>query len=243
MKPEPENPISPEPEILLPTDQFWEEHKSSILGGAAILVVVGVLVIGWMVWSQSQRAAAEALFATASSPGQWQEVISKFPGTPAAEGSKLLLASALIESGERDRSDALYKEVIDRGGKYSLQSAAALGLAENAAFEEADSMELAEKFQQVAIRFPKSYAAPYALYSAGDILTRAGLDADAIRIYKNLAADYPSSPLARMASLQIQRLSTNLPPEAAAREMGGPSSITPDGRPADPSPPTEPSNP
>jgi len=197
-----------EEEVLLPTDEFWEEHKTKIIGGAIAFLVIAFAFIAWTGFQEKRKSDAIVAFAGASTPDAWRAVMKDFPGTPAANNSGLLLASTLREQGDLTASDAVYEELLAARRPFALQSAAALGLAQNAILrsnEQGYEQALAS-LQAVTTRFPSEYAASFALYTEGELLLRNNRQDDAIRIFRNLLMDYPDSLPGRMASMQLQQL-------------------------------------
>jgi predicted negative regulator of RcsB-dependent stress response len=209
--PVPANPptgTSLEEEMLLPTDEFWEAHKTKIIGGTVVFLVIAFSFIAWTGWQQKRKNDAMAAFAMAASPEAWRAVMQDFSSTPAAGNSGLLLAASLREEGDLAASDAVYEELLADRRPFALQAAAGLGLAQNAILraKDQDFAEAMASLQAVATRFPSEYAASYALYMEGDLLLRNERQQDAIRVFQNLLTDYPDSLPGRMASMQLQQL-------------------------------------
>jgi len=197
-------------DLMLPVDEFWEEHKAKIVGGVLLLLVVAAVFVGNIIWQHQQKVAAEELLATARSPDAWRQVMSSHPNTPAAGNAALLLAAAVREAGDLEASDAIYQNLLASNEKYPLQAAAALGLAENLQSVPGggDTAQVRSALQLVATGFPGTYVAPYALYSEGEMLQRNGRDQEAMVAFRALLADYPQSLLVPMAGMQLQQLST-----------------------------------
>jgi predicted negative regulator of RcsB-dependent stress response len=194
-------------ELILPADEFWEEHKVKIIGAvvAVLLLAIGGIVVA--AWQREQSAAARAAFAEASTVEDWRSLMERYRGTPIGQNSGLLLAAALREAGEIEASSQVYQELLELRGPFALQSAAALGLAQNDILQNTrPTASTLAALQAVATRFPDSYAAPYALYTEGDLLLRQGDTEAAQQVFRNLLTDYPNSVPGQMASMQLQRL-------------------------------------
>jgi TolA-binding protein len=73
-------------------------------------------------------------------------------------------------------------------------------------------------YQLVVTQYPKSYAAPFAAYSEGEILLRRFLRDEAQRSFNMVVTQFPQSPAARMASSQLARLGASQPPRASVAE-------------------------
>lgn len=204
-------------EIMLPSDEFWEEHKTKIIGAVVLVLVLAFAFIAWKGIEEKKRSEAMTAFANASQPEQWRAVMDQFPGTPAAQNSGLLLAAALRDQGDLPASDLVYNELLSAKKTFALQSAAALGLAQNQILRSSGGNidEAVSSLQSVATGYPGEYTAAYALYTEGDLLLSAGREEDAIRIFRNLLTDYPASLPGRMASMQLQNLAPAAEPAAA----------------------------
>ena len=221
---------------MLPSDEFWEENKFKIVAALLVLLVAAFGFIGWTAWQQSSIKAAGAAFSQAATPEEWREVLTKFAGTPVAENSGLLLAAALREQGNIEASDAAYEAVLAERKDFGLQSAAALGIAQNAILLAGGKPEPAavSALQAVWTRFPDSYAAPFALYLEGEMLIREGREAEAVQIFRNLLADHPNAVSGQIASMQMQRLA---PAITASEEAASATTPVIEGEPTELAPP------
>jgi predicted negative regulator of RcsB-dependent stress response len=203
-----QNPTPPaEEELLLPVDVFWEENKGKIIGAILAVLLLAFGGIGIAAWQREQNASARAAFAQASTVEAWRDLLTRYGGTPIGNNSGLLLAAALREQGDLTASSAVYQELLEGRGTFALQSAAALGLAQNDILSETSpTASTTEALQAVATRFPDGYATPYALYTEGDLLLRQGQSEQAQQVFRNLLTDYPDSVPGQLASMQLQRL-------------------------------------
>jgi hypothetical protein len=115
-------------------------------------------------------------------------------------------------------SSAVYEELLSqRGGHYALLPEAALGLAQNALLQAPpeDRTGAIESLREVAARFPGHAAAAIALLTEAEVLLTSKQEEEAIRVFRNLLADYPGSIPAQVASSQLQRLAPAVLPENA----------------------------
>lgn len=201
-------------EINIPSDLFWEENKFKILYGAAGILILALLVIGWVAWQKHQQNEAETLFSRATTPAEWRGVLTAFPNTPAAGNAALLLAANLRNAGSIKEANTIYQQLLEGGNSYALQSAAALGLAQNELLSADGKLtpEVMTALQATATRFPESYAAPFALYVEGNLLLQSGKNEEAMQVFRNLLADHPGSLPGQMASSQLQRLAPLIQP-------------------------------
>ena len=231
------NPLSPNPmdpmgeaNLLLPQDEFWENHKSKILAGVLAIVVVALGAVGVTAWQSKARSEAAAALAQASAPAEWRAVWEAHPRTPAGVNAALLLAAALRNEGDLPASSAVYEALLaQKGGIEALLPEAALGLAQNGLLQSPENPSAAvEAFREVAARFPGKPAAAVALLTEGEILVQAKQEAEAAAVFRNLMADYPGSIPARVASAQLQAIAPKLPTETAETAETAPKSDSSD---------------
>jgi len=189
----------------LPADLFWEKYKGAIIGGAVAAIVLAAGAAAWLIYSHNERIQSEALFANARTVEEYRAVADKYPGTPVAGNARLLLAAA--QRPNVAESTATYEELLAARPDYSLISSASLGLAGNAEIS-GDPAKVIEAYQQTAASFQDSYAAPYALYAAGELQLRIGQRAEALKTFRNLAGAYPETVSARLAQRQIEQLAS-----------------------------------
>ena len=71
---------------------LWLNHRGTLLGGVTGLAVLILIVLGTLAVNRSSRLASENLLSNATTESGWNEVISKYPRTPAAADAMLLLA-------------------------------------------------------------------------------------------------------------------------------------------------------
>lgn len=230
------NPLSPAPEDanFLPPDDFWDKHKGKILGGLVVLATIALAVVLALQWLESQKQAAMSDYARADSAEQWREIIQKYPGQPVAGNALLMLAAAERSAGQRKDAEALYADLQNEKPGYPLQALSALGLAEMTASEsEITPNQAATAFQNAAAAFPNSFVAPYASYTEASLYLNAGEVESASAGFRAVATDYPSSILARLSSMQLQRVAQAAPTAAlpAAEEPTAPAAPSGDAAP------------
>src|SRR5436309_16141872 len=79
-------PTAPPPsrDVALETRVFWERFKKEITA-ALIIVLLGVIgFTGYRFYSDRRAASASASLASAKSAQEYQQVIARYPNTPAA---------------------------------------------------------------------------------------------------------------------------------------------------------------
>ena len=216
-----ETPVLPSPQPLddssLKWELFWEKNKSAILGAVALLVLGGIGLCAWFVYSNLRNASAQKLLAEASGIEEYEAVIAKYPGTMPAADALMRLAAARREAGDLDKSTAAFQAFLEKFPDHELAGGALLGVGQN---QDASGKidEAVVTYQLVVTRYPQSYAAPFAAYAEGEILLRRFQRDEARRSFNMVLTQFPQSPAARLASSQLNRLGANQLPNASIAE-------------------------
>lgn len=190
---------------------FWEKNRNAIIGGVAAVIVIGIAVAIWLVASHNNRLAAEELFASAASPEGWNKVIEKYPGSMPAADAYFLLAQAQRNEGKIDESTATYEKFLASFPKHPLAGGASLGIAENQ--EMAGKLDEAlNSLRDIQTQYSNAYVAPVAILLESRIYVGQNKLEDARRTLNTLVTRYAQSPLARLASVQLQGINALLPP-------------------------------
>lgn len=216
-----ETPVIPTPlpidDPMLKWELFWEKNKSAILGAIALLVVGGIALGTWFIYSSLRSTAAQKLLASATGIEGYEAVVTQYPGSMPAADALLRLAAAQREAGDLKQSTAAFQKFLKKFPDHPLAGGALLGVAQN---QDAtgNSDAALTTYQQVVTQYPKSYAAPFAAYSEGEILLRRFLRDEAQRSFNMVVTQFPQSPAARMASSQLGRLGASQPPRASVAE-------------------------
>ena len=216
-----ETPVIPAPlpidDPMLKWELFWEKKKSAILGAVALLVVGGIALGSWFIYSSLRSTAAQKLLANATGIEGYEAVVTQYPGSMPAADALLRLAAAQREAGDLEKSTAAFQKFLEKFPDHPLAGGALLGVGQN---QDAtgNSDAALTTYQQVVTQYPKSYAAPFAAYSEGEILLRRFLRDEAQRSFNMVVTQFPQSPAARMASSQLARLGASQPPRASVAE-------------------------
>ncbi len=189
---------------------FWAKHQKTILVGAAALLIVVFAVAFWLFTTHKSRLAAEALFAEASTPEAWREVIARYPRSMPAVNARFLLADSLRRDGKLGESDDAYRAIIAEFPKHPLAGGARLGLAENLGLE-GKTTEMVAALKELQAVASSSYAAPFAALLEGRVLMREGKLVEARRVFTTLISTYQTSPAAAMAGEHLEDILPLLP--------------------------------
>jgi len=192
--PEADQEIAPPSGVEL----LWLKHRGTLLGVIGALVVILVITLGVIVSNRSSEEASENLLSEATNDMALNEVISKYPKTPASADAMLLLAASLRDAGKLEESDALYSRFAETYPKNPLAVSSLIGRASNARIAGKTDVAL-NSYQQASSGFPQSYGAPFALFSQARLLAQQGKMEEAKRAIQALASQYPYSASAQAA--------------------------------------------
>jgi TolA-binding protein len=187
-----------------------------------LLTVLAVIVVIWssgFVWSWNKQQAVVRAFqmlSVANTPTQWDEIIKRYPRTPAAPQAMLALANKQYHNGAYDAAMETYRSFQKRYPKHDMALAAELGLAlcreANGAITEALT-----DFERLLTAHPKHYLAPQAIFGKARCLEYQGDIAGAREIYENFILENEDSawiPQAEVALNILRRAE-----RAAAKNM------------------------
>ena len=192
--PESDQEIAPPSGVEL----LWLNHRGTLLGGLGALVVILVVALGVIISNRSSEEASENLLSAATNDTSLNEVISKYPNSPAGADAMLLLASSLRNAGKLEESNALYSRFAETYPKSSLAVSSLIGRASNARIA-GKTEEALNAYQQASSGYPQSYGAPFALFSQARLLAQQGKMEEAKRAIQALASQYPYSATAQAA--------------------------------------------
>lgn len=187
---------------------FWQHHRKKIIVGAlAFIGIVGGSTAWYVSGVLTNRAAEEAL-AHADGLEGYRAVVKDFPRSNPAADALLLVAADQRNAGNMEESTAAFRKFLDIHPGHPLAGAALLGIGQNSDAS-GDAKAAVTSYREVLVRYPGSYVAPFALYSEAEILLRDFRRDEAARALNSILAQFPDSPVARMASDQLARLETS----------------------------------
>ncbi len=224
----------PSRDAALETRVFWEKFKVEI---AAVLLIALLAIIGFGVYrfySDRRNSAASALLGSARSTEDYQQVIARYPDTPAGADAYLLLAQAQRDEKKFADANATLEIFIAKNPDHEFVATARMAMAANleslAKTDEALSM-----YQKIAATYPKNFNAPLALFSQVHILKMKNQTEEARRICEKVLTDYRESFWAGEAARELRLLKptarSTIPPfSAAPSPMRGPPMPSPSPR-------------
>ena len=177
---------------------FWMENRSKVITYAVLLFAGLAVFAAYQISTQRGKVEAANLYAQASKPADFQEVIRRFPRSVAAGNAQLMLAAGLRSEKKYDEALAALRDFTNQFPDHPLAAAGALSVATT--LEDQGKLDEAlDAFQQVTLKFSGSFAAPAALLAQANILLQKGKAEEAKRIYENVASQFPESIYAQQA--------------------------------------------
>src|ERR1700724_2794929 len=129
---------------------FWFRFKNEIVAVLVLLVLAILGLAGYYFYSDQRDSTAAAALATAKKAQDYQEVIARYPNTPAGASARLLLAQTQRNERNFAASNAALQEFIDKHPNHELIGTARMAMASN--LEAMGKMDEAlAMYQQVAM--------------------------------------------------------------------------------------------
>jgi TolA-binding protein len=210
-------PTAPPPsrDPAIETLVFWERFKHEIIGAIIVVLLAVIGFTGYRFYSDRQAAAASALLASAKSAQEYQQVITRYPNTPASADAYLLLAEA--ERGEKRfaEANATLQAFITKNPNHEFVSTARMAMAANLE-SMGKSDEALSMYQQIASTYPNSFNAPLALLSQAYILKAKDRTEEARRICEAILTQHRTSFWVGEAMQELRLLKPSGPSSEAA---------------------------
>lgn len=201
---------------VLEAQVFWERFKSWIIAALIVMLLAVAVFAGYRLYSDHRASAASALLTTAKNAQDYQQIIARFPNTPAGADAYILLAEAQRSEKNYAEANATLQVFITKNPNHELVSTARMAMAANS-----ESMrkrnEALSMYQQIAATYPNSFNAPLALLSQVYILKGLNRDEEARRICETILTQYRESFWAGEAMQQLRLLKPSGPPESIAK--------------------------
>ena len=195
----------PSRDAALETRVFWERFKVEI---AAVLLIALLAIVGFGVYrfySDRRNSAASALLGSAKSTEDYQQVIARYPATPAGADAYLLLAQAQRDERKFAEANGTLEVFIAKNPDHEFVATARMATAANleslGKTDEALSM-----YQKIVATYPKNFNAPLALLSQAHILKVKNQTEEARRVCEKILTDYRESFWAGEAGRELRLL-------------------------------------
>ena len=168
---------------------FWLRYQKEI-AAALIVVVLAILAFGgYRLYISQRNATAAELLGSAKTPHDYEEVIARYPGTPAGASAYLLLAQKQREGKKFAEANATLQRFVEANPDHDFIPTARLAMASN--FESmGQEDEALSIYQQVATKYANTYNGPLALISQVPILKVKNRIEDARRVCEDILTKY-----------------------------------------------------
>ena len=185
--------------------EFWIRYKSKILLVGGVILVALIVVGAYQAITTHIRKAAEAAFATASTPEQYKRVADDYPHTIPGQNALLEMAASLQREGKWDDAAKILRDFVKDHPEHPLVSGAyaSLGASLEASGKKDEALAI---YQKVTTSFPSSYAAPAAWFGQARVLAAQGKSEEARRAYETVLTQFVSSPYAQQAQMLKDKL-------------------------------------
>ena len=193
---------------------FFEDHRTLILGVLIGLVVLAVAVVAWRAWQAKRSEEGQRLLGgilTEYEQGNWQaaldgtdtapgllEIADAYGSTPTGEQATLFAADAYYQLGDLDRAQELF-EAYDGDG---LMAASALA-GQAAIAEAADPGRAGNLFAQAAAEYASPASTPAYLLDAARAYRSAGDAEKAEESLQTILDDWADTPEAQRAQVEM----------------------------------------
>ena len=210
-------PTAPPPsrDVALETRFFLERFRKEIIAVLIVALLAGIAFTGYRYYSDRRAAAASALLANAKTAQEYQQVIDRYPNSPAAADAYLLRAEAQRSEKKFAEANTTLQAFIDKFPQHEFVSAARMAMAANLE-SIGKSDEALAAYQQIATTYPNSYNAPLALLSQLYILKGKNKSDEARRICETILTQYRTSFWAGEAMQELRLLKPSSTPVPVA---------------------------
>ena len=234
---------------------FWFRFRNEIIAALVLLVLAIIGLAGYGFYSEQRNSTAAAALATAKKAQDYQEVIARYPHTPAAASAQLLLAQAQHNERNFAASNVTLQEFIDKHPNHELIATARMAMASNleamgkideplAIYQQVVMMDAPPEEQSVIAKIQdvfgkpkqkqKNFNAPLALVSQIHLLKAKNQPDAARRVCETIIAQYGDSFWSGEARRELRSLRSSTPTQPAVPSpmslspySAGPSSVPP----------------
>src|ERR1700730_5535696 len=184
-------PTAPPPtrDAAVEAHVFWLRFQKEIAAALIVAVLAMVGFAGYRFYKTRRDSSAAELLGAARTSRDYQEVIARYPNTPAGASAYLLLAGALRNEKKFAEANAALQEFIDKNPEHDFVPTAKLAVAANLEAMGKNDEALAI-YQQVAAKYPNSFVAPLALISEVPLLKAKNRTDDARRVCEEILTKY-----------------------------------------------------
>ncbi len=168
---------------------FWLRFQKEIAAALIILILAIVGFAGYRFYTYRRNSTAADLLGNAKTPQDYQEVINRYPGTPAGASAYLLLADRQRNEKKFAEANATLQTFVDKNPEHDFVPTARLAMAANLESMGKDD-EALSIYQQVANKYPNTYNGPLALISQVPLLKAKNRIEDARKVCEEILTRY-----------------------------------------------------
>src|SRR5260370_32478248 len=179
----------PSSDVAVEAQVFWLRFQKEI-AAALIIVILGIVgFAGYRFYTSRRNSTAAELLGNAKNPQDYQEVIARYPGTPAGASAYLLLAEKQRNEKKFSEANPTLQMFIDKHPEHNFVPTTRLALAANL-----ESMgkndEALSIYQESAAKYANTYNGPLALISQVPLLKAKNRIEDARRVCEEILTKY-----------------------------------------------------
>ena len=206
----------PSRDVALETRFFLARFKKEIIAVLIVALLAAIAFTGYRYYSDRRAAAAATSLADAKTAQEYQQVIDRYPNSPAAADGYLLLAEAQRSEKKFAQANTTLQTFVDKFPQHEFVSTARMAMAANLE-SIGKSDEALAAYQQIATTYPNSFNAPLALLSQVYILKGKNKNDEARRICETILTQYRTSFWAGEAMQELRLLKPGSAPVPVAR--------------------------
>ena len=187
---------------------FWFRYQKEIASALIVAVLAMIGYAGYRIYSTRREAKAAEILSGAKTQQEYQEVVTRYSGTPAGASAYLLLAEKLRNEKKFAEANSALQSFIDKNPEHEFLPTAQLMMAANLESMGKNDEALA-LYQQVAAKYPNTFSAPLAMISEVPLLKAKNRIEEARRVCEEILTKYrmPGQPM-ESASTRDDRLET-----------------------------------
>ncbi len=213
---------------------FVEEHRGLVWGGILLIVVLigGMVMVNWLSNQKQEEAwelqgQAQQLYLTRplddvdkgksniqQALGMFQDILSRYPGTPSAKVSSFLLGNSLMEEENYQGAIEAYTSLVQTHSQDQLLVGLVqqrLGFAQLLS----GNREGAMKAFDAVLGNPQALNKDQVLFELAKLAESEEKTDEAVKRYTQLMQEFPLSPLSTEADLRVKVLAPEETPKAA----------------------------
>src|SRR6267143_3334619 len=168
---------------------FWLRFQKEIAAALVVVILALVGFAGYRFYMSQRNSTAAELLGNAKTAHDYQEVIERYPSTPAGASAYLLLAETQRKEKKLAEANATLQAFIDKNPEHDFVATARLAMAANLESTGKNDEALAI-YQQVAAKYASTYNGPLALISEVPLLKAKNRIEDARRVCEEILTKY-----------------------------------------------------